>query len=196
LNEDLFRKGLILYPTSNLGIQIELSMENNNNTIFPDKGKKDGNKIEKAHVQQHIQPKLSTIFKDIVVNSSNDIHQIFGSSVSSDGRGYCAFSALLKYLGYDVKTSSRASDIQYDNKSGGIEDYNNTNFDSIPPYILEIIEGFAMGTDIAKYPLECYSFCPKPPYYFYSMLSLLIHLNDYHKMSFIEIANWLESKDM
>jgi hypothetical protein len=174
-------------------------MENNNNTIFPDKGKKDGNKIEKAHVQQqqqHIQPKLSTIFKDMVVNSSNDIHQIFGSFVSSDGQGYCAFSALLKYLGYDVKTSSRASDIQYDNKSGGIEDYNNTNFDSIPPYILEIIEGFAMGTDITKYPLECSSFCPKPPYYFYSILSLLIHLNDYHKMSFIEIANWLESKDM
>ncbi|MFL6461160.1 MAG: hypothetical protein ACJ71J_09435 [Nitrososphaeraceae archaeon] len=80
-------------------------MENNNNTIFPDKGKKDGNKIEKAHVQQqqHIQPKLSTIFKDMVVNSSNDIHQIFGSFVSSDGQGYCAFSALLKYLGYSIR---------------------------------------------------------------------------------------------
>jgi hypothetical protein len=190
-------KVLIPYPTYNLGIQIELSMENNNNTIFPDKGKKGGNKIEKAHIQQQqIQPKLSTIFRDIVVNSSsNDIHQIFGSFVSSDGQGYCAFTALLKYLGYDVKTSSKARDNQYHKKSG-IEDCNNTNLDSIPPNILEIIEGFAMRTDITKYPLECSSFCPKPPYYFYSMLSLLIHLNDYHKMSFIEIANWLESKDM
>jgi hypothetical protein len=179
-------------------IQIELSMVDSNNRMFLEKRKKDRGKTGKIHVQrqqqQQVQPKLSTIFKEMLVNN-NDMHQIFGSFVSANGRGYCAFSALLKYLGFEIKTSAGAKDIQYDKKSG-TENCNNTNLDSIPPNILEIIEGFAMRTDITKYPLECYPICPKPPYYFYSLLSLLIHLNDYHKMTFVEIANWLESKDM
>jgi hypothetical protein len=167
----------------------------NNNTIFLAKRKKDGSNIEKVHVQkQQIQPRLSTIFKDILVNS-NDMHQIFGSFISSDGQGYCAFSALLKYLGYDVKPSAGAKEIQYDKKNEA-ENYNNISLDSIPTNILEIVEGFVMRSKIKKYPLECSDFCPKPPYYFYSLLSLLIHLNDYHKMTFREIGNWLESKGM
>ena len=62
------------------------------------------------HHQQQIQPKLSTIFKEILndinSNNNNSIHQIYGSFVSNDGRGYCAFSALLRYLGHEIKLSA------------------------------------------------------------------------------------------
>jgi hypothetical protein len=47
-------------------------------------------------MQQQIQPKISTIFKEKVV----DIPQAFGSFVDSDGEKYCAIFALLKYFGF------------------------------------------------------------------------------------------------
>jgi hypothetical protein len=105
---------------------------------------------------------------------------------------------LLKYLGYDVKPSAGViKEIEYDKKSDNNESSNNSSsLDLIPPNILEIVEGFAVRSNIKKHPLECSRFCPRPPYYFYSLLSLLIHLNDYHKMTFMEIGNWLERKGM
>jgi hypothetical protein len=48
--------------------------------------------------QQQIQPKISTIFKEKVV----DIPQAFGSFVNGNREKYCAVSALLRYLGHDM----------------------------------------------------------------------------------------------
>jgi hypothetical protein len=57
-----------------------------------------------------------------------------------------------------------------------------------------MIENFSVCINTKK-SLKC--FCSKPDYYYhYSLISLLIHLNDYHKMTFTQIGNWLESKDM
>jgi hypothetical protein len=68
---------------------------------------------------------------------------------------------------------------------------NNINIELIPSDILEMVENFGSR----KYPVKC--FCSKPDYYYsYSLTSLLIHLNDYHEMTFLEIGNWLESKGM
>src|SRR5215213_7213358 len=60
--------------------------------------------------------------------------------------------------------------------------------------ILEKIENFtAYGNP--KKNIKC--FCSRlDHYYSYSLISLLIHLNDYHKMTFTQIGNWLESKSM
>ena len=136
--------------------------------------------------QQQIQPKLSTIFKEKVV----DIPQAFGSFVNGDGEKYCAVSALLKYLGLDMsrrKTTTAANEVQ--------NGKNNINIELIPSDTLDMVENFAPYGDTRKFPTKC--LCSKPDYYYcYSVTSLLIHLNDYHKMTFIEIGNWLESKGM
>jgi len=59
-----------------------------------------------------------------------------------------------------------------------------------PSDILEMIDNFAVRGD-RKGNLEC--FCSEPDYYYhYSLISLLVHLNDYHKMTFTQIGNWLE----
>jgi hypothetical protein len=70
----------------------------------------------------------------------------------------------------------------------------NTNAAELIPYaILEMIENFAVyGND--KGNLKCT--CSKPDYYHYSLISLLIHLNDHHKMTFTQIGNSLESRGM
>jgi len=136
--------------------------------------------IEKKNQQQQIQPKLSTIFKQKVI----DTPQTFGCFYDANGEKYCALSVLSKYLGYDIAAMSKK--IQNAEKINPAE--------LIPSAILEKIDNFtAYGS--SKKNLKC--FCSRPDYYYrYSLISLLIHLNDYHKMTFTQIGNWLESKDM
>ena len=129
--------------------------------------------------QQQIQLKLSTIFKQKV----NDTPQIFGYFYDANGEKYCAVSVISKYLGYDIAAESKKT-----------QNDNNTNpTESIPYAILEMIENFTVYGNPKK-NLNC--FCKRPYYYYYSLISLLIHLNDYHKMTFTQIGNWLESKHM
>ena len=129
--------------------------------------------------QQQIQLKLSTIFKEKV----NDTPQTFGYFYDANGEKYCAVSVLSKYLGYDMAVGSKKT-----------QNDNNTNpTESIPYAILEMMEDFTVHAN-PKENLKC--FCKRPYYYYYSLISLLIHLNDYHRMTFTQIGNWLESKDM
>jgi hypothetical protein len=88
-----------------------------------------------------------------------------------------------------MTTATLSNKIQDDNKN-----YNNTEIGLIPSNVLERVEDFARYGNFRKYPPRC--FCSKPEYYFFSITSLLIHLNDCHKMTFTEIGNWLESKVM
>ena len=136
--------------------------------------------IEKKNKQQQIQLKLSTIFKEKVI----DTPQTFGSFYDANGEKYCAISVLSKYLGYDIAAVSKE-----------IQNGENSNPEElIPSAILEKIENFSAQDNPKKNP-KC--FCSRPDYYYcYSLISLLIHLNDYHKMTFTQIGNWLESKDM
>ncbi|HEV2877220.1 MAG TPA: hypothetical protein VGW09_08080 [Nitrososphaeraceae archaeon] len=137
-------------------------------------------KKERSKEQHHIQLKLSTIFKQEVI----DIPQAFGSFYDSDGEKYCAISALSKYLGYDIALASKK--IQNDKNVDPIE--------LIPNTILETIENFLLYCNPNK-TLDC--FCSSPDYYYrYSLISLLIHLNDHHKMTFLQIGGWLESRKM
>lgn len=136
-------------------------------------------KKERSKEQHQIQLKLSTIFKQEVI----DIPQAFGSLYDSDGEKYCAISALSKYLGYDIALASK---IQNDKNVDPIE--------LIPNPILETIENFLLYCNPNK-RLDC--FCSSPDYYYrYSLISLLIHLNDHHKMTFLQIGSWLESRKM
>ena len=130
--------------------------------------------------QQQIQLKLSMIFKHKVI----DTPQSFGSFYDANGEKYCAISVLSKYLGYDIAVVSKK-----------VQNGKNTNPAELIPYaILEKIENFTVYSS-PKENLKC--FCSRPDYYYrYSLISLLIHLNDYHKMSFTQIGNWLESKGM
>ena len=129
--------------------------------------------------QQQIQPKLSTIFREKIIH----IPQASGSFFNIDGEKYCAVSALSKYLGYDIASVSK--------KNQNDEDVNPAEL--IPYDILEMIENFTVYIS-ANSNLKC--FCSRPGYYYYSLIVLLIHLNDYHKMTFTQIGNWLESKGM
>lgn len=140
---------------------------------------------KKTHQQQQIQLKLSTIFKQKVI----DTPQCFGTFYDAVGGKYCAISALSKYLGYDLAAAAATI-------SSKIYNGKNTNpADSIPYAILEKIENFSGYGNPKKGLPKC--FCSRPDYYYrYSLISLLLHLNDYHKMTFAQIGNWLESKDM
>ena len=136
--------------------------------------------IEKKNQKQQIQLKLSTIFKQKVI----DTPQNFGSFYDANGEKYCALSVLSKYLGYDIAAMSKK--IQNAEKTNPAE--------LIPSAILRKIENFTMYYNPKK-NLKC--FCSRPEYYYrYSLISLLIHLNDYHKMTFTQIGNWLESNYM
>jgi hypothetical protein len=107
--------------------------------------------------------------------------QSIGSFFESKGNRYCAVSVLSKYLGYDIATASKKS-----------PDGKNMNLaELIPCDILEMIESYAIQGDPEK-RLSC--FCSKSDYYCLSMISLLIHLNDYHNMTFAQIGSWLENK--
>jgi|SRR5215210_1308982 len=137
---------------------------------------------KKKQQQQKIKLKLSTIFKQKVI----DTPQTFGSFYDAKGEKYCAVSVLSKYLGYDIAAAL----------SKKIEnDKNDTNpAELIPNAILEKIENFTVLGN-SKKDFKC--FCSRPDYYYcYSLISLLIHLNDYHKMTFTQIGNWLESKTL
>jgi hypothetical protein len=129
--------------------------------------------------QQQIQLKLSTIFREKIIN----ISQVSGSFFNIDGEKYCAVSALSKYLGYDIALGSKQ--IQNDKAVNPAE--------LIPHHILEMIENFTVYIS-PNNNLKC--FCSRPGYYYCSLIVLLIHLNDYHKMTFTQIGNWLESKGM
>jgi hypothetical protein len=137
-------------------------------------------KKERSKEQHQIQLQLSTIFKQEVI----DIPQAFGSFNDSDGEKYCAISALSKYLGYDIPLALKK--IQNDKNVDPIE--------IIPNIILETIENFLLYCNPNK-RLDC--FCSSPDYYYrYSLISLLIHLNDHHKMTFLQIGSWIESRKM
>jgi hypothetical protein len=139
--------------------------------------------IEKENQEQQIQLKASTIFKQKVV----DTPQTFGSFYDANGEKYCAISVLSKYLGYDIAAVSSEKIQNGKNNANPVE--------LIPHTILEKIENFTVYGSNPKKNLKC--FCPRPDYYYrYSLISLLIHLNDYHKMTFAQIGNWLESQDM
>jgi hypothetical protein len=77
-------------------------------------------KKERSKEQHQIQLKLSTIFKQEVI----DIPQAFGSFYDSDGEKYCAISALSRYLGYDIALASKK--IQDDKNVDPIELIPNT----------------------------------------------------------------------
>ena len=130
--------------------------------------------------QQQIRLKLSTIFKHKIANTP----QTFASFYDTNGEKYCAVSVLSKYLGYDIAAVSKNI---HNNKK-------DTNAALIPYDILETIENFAVYGNY-KGNLKCS--CSKPDYHYrYSLISLLIHLNDYHKMTFNQIGNWLENIGM
>ncbi len=153
-------------------------MKENRKNLSTSMEQKNQNRNNKNKKQIH--QKLSTIFKQKVI----DTPQAFGSFYDANGEKYCAISVLSKYLGYDIAAMSKK-----------IQNVEKTNpAELIPSAILEKIENFtAYGNP--KKNLKC--FCSRPDYYYrYSLISLLIHLNDYHKMTFTQIGNWLESKDM
>jgi hypothetical protein len=130
---------------------------------------------QKKQRQQQLQVKLSTIFKQKI----SDIPQAYGSLYTEEGK-YCALAAIVKYFGYDVAAEKmKDADIIYYSES-------------IPVNIMERIESFAMYNSITDYP-KC---CTKSKGYHYSLMCLLIHLNDHHQMTFTEIGNLLQSKGL
>jgi hypothetical protein len=133
--------------------------------------------------QQQIHLRVSTIFKQKVF----DIPQTIGSFYNANGEKYCALSVLLKYLGYDI---ALVASFKFQNGK-------NTNpTELIPSAVLERIDNFAACSDTKK-EIKCS--CSRPDYYYYcySLISLLLHLNDYyHTMTFREIGNWLERRGM
>src|SRR5829696_984542 len=126
---------------------------------------------EKKNQQQKIQLKLSTIFKQEIIHTP----QAFGSLYDANGEKYCAVSALSRFFGYDIATVSKRNQT----------DKNANPAELIPHAILEKIDNFtAYGNSKRDY------------YYHYSLVALLLHLNDYHKMTFAHIGSWLEDKEM
>lgn len=133
------------------------------------------NRIQQKQ-ESRLQPKLSIIFKQQV----NRIPQSFGTFYDGEGK-YCALAAVSKYFGYDVKAHKMINDAVASSP------------DLIPLTVIERIEGCVPIRGIEEYP-HCN--CKTKNYYHYSLISLLIHLNDYHQMTFLEIGNWLESKGL
>jgi hypothetical protein len=127
--------------------------------------------------QQQIELKLSTILKQKAL----DTPQAFGSFYESNGQKYCAISVLSKFLGYDIAAEKK---VQNDKDANPAELF--------PYAILEMIENLAAYGN-ARENSKCY--CSRSDYY-YGVIPLLIHLNDFHRMTFAQIGNWLESKNM
>lgn len=125
--------------------------------------------------QRQIYVKRSTIFKYEVSDTPQSFGSFFESCI------YCAVSVLSKYLGYDIATASKKD-----------QNEKNMNPAELIPYdILEMIENFTIQSSPENH-LSC--FCSRPEYYCFNMISILMHLNDYHKMTFTQIGSWLESK--
>ena len=131
----------------------------------------------KLHSQIQTQLKLSAILKEEL----RDVAQGYGFLIDKHGK-YCALAAVVKYLGYDLAPSQ-----EMNKDSGSIPQA------LIPSHITERIEAFPTFYNSADYP-ACS--CRKPNYYNYTMMSLLIHLNDFHHMTFEEIGDWLETRGM
>src|ERR1051325_7050221 len=140
-------------------------------------------KKKKNQQEQQIQLKLSTIFKYKIL----DTLQVFGSFYDENGEKYCVVSVLSKYLGYDIVAAEVSKKIQNYKKD--------TNTAELIPYeILEMMENLVVYNNNGG-NLKC--FCSKPDYYYrHSLISLLIHLNDYHEMTFTQIGHWLENIGM
>jgi hypothetical protein len=166
--------------------------------------------------------KLSTIFKEKI----NNIPQAYGSLFNRNGEycalgaivKYLGYDMALEAKPAAASSSSSLTDgtdsiknhrDKYDNND---KDNNKTTtdisspplyssssspFESIPLNILERIERFSHynnNNSISKHPSCCDRVLEN--HYDYSLISLLIHLNDYHRMSFADIGNWLESKGL
>jgi len=127
-------------------------------------------------LEHELQPKLSTVLKRELI----DIPQTHGAF--SDGNGkYCVLAAVAKYFGYDVEYNSSESDIPAAQSR------------MIPLTVIERIEGYIPHKHIEENP-RCN--CKTRNYYHCSLMTLLIHLNDYHRMTFQQIGDWLEGKDL
>jgi hypothetical protein len=126
--------------------------------------------------EHKLQPKLSTILKHELFN----IPQTYGAF--SDGNGkYCALAAVAKYFGYDVDSDKGKSTTLAPDSS------------IIPLTIINRIEDCIPHGRIEQYP-HCN--CKNKNYFRCSLMSLLIHLNDYHQMTFQQIGDWLEDKGL
>ena len=126
--------------------------------------------------EHELLPKLSSILKEELIN----IPQIHGAF--SDGNGkYCVLAAVAKYFGYDVGVDKGKSAVLA-NESG-----------MIPMNIIKQIEDCIPYRRIEEYP-RCN--CKTKNYFHCSLISLLIHLNDYHEMTFRQIGDWLEGEGL
>lgn len=126
-------------------------------------------------LNNQLQPKISSVLKRELAY----IPQTFG--VFSDGTGkYCALAAVAKYFGYDTESDVRKDDSM-------------SSSDLIPLNIIQQIEDHVPYRQIDEYP-RCD--CRTRNYFHCSVISLLIHLNDYHRMTFQQIGHWLESKGL
>ena len=126
--------------------------------------------------EHKLQPKLSTILKHELFN----IPQTYGAF--SDGNGkYCALAAVAKYFGYDVDSDKGKSTTLAPDSS------------IIPLTIINRIEDCIPHGRIEQYP-HCN--CKNKNYFRCSLMCLLIHLNDYHQMTFQQIGDWLEDKSL
>ncbi len=126
--------------------------------------------------EHKLQPKLSTILKQELIN----VPQTYGAF--SDGNGkYCVLAAVAKYFGYDVESDKDKSTVLAPKSS------------IIPMTIIEQIEDCIPYRRIEEHP-HCK--CKTKNYFHYSLMSLLIHLNDYHQMTFQQIGDWLEDKGL
>jgi hypothetical protein len=123
-----------------------------------------------------VRPKLSTIVKHELFN----VPQTHGSF--SDGNGkYCVLAAVAKYFGYDVESNKDESAILASESV------------MIPMTIIDQIESCIPYRRIEDYP--CCN-CKTKNYFHCNIMSLLIHLNDYHQMTFQQIGGLLEDKGL
>ena len=126
--------------------------------------------------ENELQPKLSCILKEELIN----IPQIHGAFNDGNGK-YCVIAAVARYFGYDVEVDKGDSAVLA------------TKSSAIPLTIIKRIEDCVPFTRIDEYP-RCN--CKTKNYFHCSLTSLLIHLNDYHEMTFRQIGEWLEGKGL
>ena len=90
-------------------------------------------------------------------------------------------AAVAKYFGYDVESNKDESAILASESV------------MIPMTIIDRIESCIPYRLIEEYP-RCN--CKTENYFHCSLMSLLIHLNDYHQMTFQQIGDCLEDKGL
>jgi hypothetical protein len=169
--------------------------------------------------------KLSTIFKEKINNIPQAYGSLFNRNGEYCALGaivkYLGYDTALEAQSAAAASSSSLTDgtdsiknhrDKYDNNDNDNNNKTTTDisssppldsssssslFESIPLNILERIERFSHynnSNSISKHPSCCDRVLEN--HYDYSLISLLIHLNDYHHMSFAEIGNWLEFKGL